>query len=113
MYNALLVFIGGGLGALTRWGISLALVNATNRIWFATFVANLVGCTGLFFVGKFLNSDASQLFVRVAFFGGLTTFSSFSYEVVTLMKMGRIWEGGCVVALNVFCGILVGVLVLR
>ncbi len=88
MHPALLVFIGGGLGAITRYA---ATVTATRWIspafpW-STLIVNLTGCfligllTGL--AGRNgLISPAMRLFLAVGFLGGLTTFSTYGMEAV-------------------------------
>ena len=92
--GAIAVAIGGALGAWSRWGLSYLL----NALWPSlppgTLSANLVGgyLVG-FFVELFsLRSEIppeAALFVITGFLGGLTTFSTFSAEAVTLLARGQ------------------------
>lgn len=87
------VGIGAALGAWGRWGLNLAL-----NAWFpllplGTLLANLVGAylmglsMGLVALGGLLSPEL-RLLVTTGFLGGLTTFSTFSAESVTLLSRG-------------------------
>ena len=86
---------GASLGALLRWQLSLRL----NPLWPAlplgTLAANLVGgyCVGLA-VGWLAQHPEwppeARLFVVTGLLGGLTTFSTFSAEVVAHLEGGRL-----------------------
>ena len=93
------VFLGGGLGALTRYGIGLAMVQLAGKTFpWGTLIANVVGCFLAGIIGQRLlmltvAGDVSRAdpalahFLRVAvmigFLGGLTTFSAFGWESVS------------------------------
>jgi fluoride exporter len=91
---ALAVAVGAALGALLRWGLSAGL----NHIWPAlppgTLAANLLGG---YLVGVAMAVFAQspqwapewRLLVMTGFLGGLTTFSTFSAEVVQALQQGR------------------------
>ncbi len=91
MMQMFLVFIGGGLGASTRFAISLLLKESTFP-W-ATLVSNVLASfiLGLltYFVLRDANSDSLRLFAIVGFCGGFSTFSSFSYDNIQLLKSGQ------------------------
>jgi CrcB protein len=97
MTGAIAVAIGGVLGAWSRWGLSYLF----NTLWPSlppgTLAANLVGGYLIgFFVELFsLHSKIppeASLLVITGFLGGLTTFSTFSAEAVTLLRRGQyIW----------------------
>ena len=84
------VAAGGALGAWMRWGFSIALNSVLPRLPVGTLVANL---TGGFLMGFLTQGIALrvvptelQLFVLTGFLGGLTTFSTFSAEVVNSIR---------------------------
>jgi CrcB protein len=95
MWSAVLaVATGAALGALARWGLAHALNGLIPQLPAGTLVANLVGGWGiglamaLFAQAPHLSPEW-RLFVITGFLGGLTTFSTFSAEVVTALQQGR------------------------
>jgi fluoride exporter len=94
-WRALLaVAVGGMLGCLLRWVLAMLLNRYFPAIPPGTLAANLIGC---YIIGIALALFAQypaiapewRLFLTTGFCGGLTTFSTFSAEVVTLMQSGR------------------------
>jgi CrcB protein len=85
------IFVGAGLGALLRWWLGLTLNSYFPSIPPGTLAANLIGgyIIGVA-VALFAASSAFapewRLFVITGFCGGLTTFSTFSSEIVTLLQ---------------------------
>jgi CrcB protein len=89
------IFCGAGLGALLRTGFNFATVNIASIIPLGTFISNmvggyLIGIAVAFFANNPSLSPEWKLFVITGFLGGLTTFSSFSAEVVGLMQRGEV-----------------------
>ena len=88
--NALVVFIGGGLGSLLRYGLSLAIGSRGFPI--ATLAANVAGCflIGIFGAAgaRFSWSETTRLLLTVGLCGGFTTFSTFSKESLALLEGG-------------------------
>ncbi len=88
------VGVGAALGAWGRWGLSFALNALFPLLPLGTLVANLVGgylmgiSMGLMALGGLLSPEL-RLLVTTGFLGGLTTFSTFSAESVTLMTRGE------------------------
>jgi CrcB protein len=101
MPPVLLVFLGGGLGSVCRWGLALLLQPYQDRFPWATLLANGLACTVL---GAVLGaqiaggiSSEKRLLLAVGFCGGFSTFSTFTSETWVL------WQGGqhLMAALNV------------
>jgi CrcB protein len=98
------VAVGGMLGCLMRWFLALVLNRYCPTIPPGTLAANLIGCyiigaaVGVFTFSPGLPIEW-RLFLTTGFCGGLTTFSTFSIEVVTLLQAGRLaWAMGAIAA---------------
>lgn len=110
----LAVFIGGGLGALTRYGAGVWLRRTSVAAFpWSTFVVNVVGCLLLGFLAVWLtartDSAALKVGVTTGFLGGLTTFSTFGVETVQLFSHGQYKLGLAYLGGNVGLGILAAV----
>jgi fluoride exporter len=85
---------GAALGAVLRWALGLWLNGLFPAVPPGTLMANVVGG---YLIGLLMALFAHQvslppewrLFAITGFLGGLTTFSTFSAEVVTLLQQGR------------------------
>ncbi|QJT79789.1 fluoride efflux transporter CrcB [Kosakonia sp. MUSA4] len=91
----LAVFIGGGTGSVARWMLSMKLNPAHQIIPLGTLTANLVGAfiigMGLAWFNRMTHIDPVwKVLLTTGFCGGLTTFSTFSAEVVFLLQEGRV-----------------------
>jgi CrcB protein len=95
----LLVFIGGGLGAMARHGVGragLALMGPGFPWW--TLAVNVSGSfaigllAGLF--GALETGHHARLFLVTGFLGGFTTFSAFSLDALTLWERGALLHAG-------------------
>lgn len=89
--NFLLVFLGGGLGSVTRYLVGIGFQKTTSSLPWATFVSNISACLifgaviWLLETKEFLNLNI-RLLLLTGFCGGLSTFSSFGYETFLLLK---------------------------
>ena len=110
MLGIVLVAIGGGIGATTRYLVSnWAAARLGTEFPFGTLLVNVVGCfiIGAFMtiaVDRFIVSPYWRLFISVGFLGGLTTFSSFSYETLHLLQEADVMRAFYNVGLNVLVG---------
>jgi fluoride exporter len=91
----LAVFVGAGLGACARWGLSEALNRAGQSLPLGTLAANLIGgyLVGVAIALLAWRSELSPLwraFAVTGVLGGLTTFSKFSAEVVQAVERGDV-----------------------
>ena len=107
MNKLLLVFIGGGIGASTRYGTTLLAGKwfGTGFPW-GTLIVNLSGC---FLIGIILGlaeksnlvQPSTRLFFVTGFLGGLTTFSSYALESVVALRTSPYLALGNIAANNV------------
>lgn len=93
MYAIIAICSGASLGALLRWQLGLWLSTQGQLPW-GTLAANAIGGYGIGLAIAWLNATPNldpvwRLAIITGFLGGLTTFSSFSAEVVTLLQAQR------------------------
>jgi len=123
IWNAIWIFIGGGLGSLARWGASGFIANRFGETFpWGTLIVNITGSfiIGLFAAatapdGRWLAPVTFQKFFIVGICGGYTTLSSFSLQILTLAQHGQWFRAGanCVLSFTlcliaVWLGHLVG-----
>lgn len=92
--TTLSIFIGGGIGALARYGVSLWTKNLTTFFPIGTFISNLMACLVVGYVmGISLKHPIPTLAkagLLTGFCGGFSTFSTFSLENLELIEKGMI-----------------------
>ena len=91
MLNFLLVGLGGGVGAMMRYGVSLAIPMQTAAWPWATFFINVTGSVLIGVLAGWLGAkgDAGEpwrLLLGVGLLGGYTTFSAYSLETLRLIE---------------------------
>ncbi len=96
----LAVAVGAGIGAVLRWWLSARLNALFPTIPPGTLASNLIGAYVVgaaiaFFAGFPAIAPEWRLLIVTGFCGGLTTFSTFSAEMVNLLREGQIlWACG-------------------
>jgi CrcB protein len=109
--NWILVFFGGGLGSVARYGISQLIKGWYDGNWpWATFISNVLACLALIILFLILPPSEKKdtplyTFIAIGFCGGFSTFSSFSYESSLLIQNGNTG----IAFLNMFVSVAVGV----
>ena len=111
--NATLVGLGGFVGALARYGIG-GWVH--RRVPLATFpwgtlVVNLAGCLAIGVLAGLMESrqvlgPQTRLFAMIGLLGGFTTFSTFGWETVAMLRDGGILRATANVGVQVVGGLL-------
>lgn len=111
--NLLLVGVGGFIGSIGRYVLAGAIHQVLHSAAFpyGTMVVNIVGC----FVIGFLNGLAEtrqmlspelRLFLLIGLLGGFTTFSTFGYETMALLRASQIGAALANVLVQVTVGLL-------
>ncbi|MFN5417080.1 MAG: fluoride efflux transporter CrcB [Flavobacteriia bacterium] len=105
------IFIGGGLGSLARYGVSLFVLKSKfTNFPLATLVSNTLACLilalGVYIFKEKLDSNSWMApLIITGFCGGFSTFSTFSNETFLLMQQGNyLWAGA-----NILISVAVGV----
>ena len=109
--TVLAVFLGAGLGALARWTLGIVLNPLFPTLPLGTLTANVAG--GLLMgvaLGVFAQFEsipvAWRLAVTTGFLGGITTFSTYSAETVTLLLRGEYRWASMHLALHVVASLV-------
>lgn len=96
MVNIVLVFLGGGIGAAARYWLSGIVYQKMNTDFpYGTLTVNAIGCLliGILMTAmeeRFLAQPSLRVFLTIGILGGFTTFSSFSFETIALLRDGEI-----------------------
>ena len=107
MLNILAVFLGGGIGAVSRYliGLNLAKIFEIN-LPCSTFLVNIIGSfvigfLYILFIEKNDITPALKLALTVGFCGGLTTFSTFSLELFEMLGNNQISHAFLYIVLSI------------
>lgn len=107
----LLVALGGALGALTRYTVTLVAASFLGSNFpYGTLIVNgagsfLIGLLACFFTQHF-PSPLAPAFLVTGFLGGLTTFSSMMNEIMQLFLAGQLLEGCAYLLSQLLIGLL-------
>jgi CrcB protein len=107
----LVVGAGGAIGALARYYVSdwMRLALGESMPW-GTFTVNVLGSFALGFLlvwlQAFAPNDQLRQFAAIGVLGSFTTFSTFSYETVTLARAGEITRAASYAAGSIVVGII-------
>ncbi|RST32040.1 fluoride efflux transporter CrcB [Sphingomonas ginkgonis] len=108
----LLVFVGGGAGAVLRYLAGRLALLLGQPPYAATLAVNLVGCLVMGLVAGWAThrgmAEPPRVFLMTGVLGGFTTFSAFSLDALTLMQRGA-WAGAFAYAAASLFGSLAGV----
>ena len=115
MLNYIVIFLGGGIGAVSRFVLATWIGQRWGRSFpLGTFTVNI---SGSFLIGflmtlmaeLFTENPQWRLFLVIGGLGGYTTFSSLQYETGKLVVDGELWYA----ALNMVLSVAVGFMALK
>ncbi len=110
--HLLLIGLGGGIGSMLRYMVQWSVSRHLHTVFpVGTFVVNITGCflIGLFYAfagrGNMMGTEM-RFFLITGLCGGYTTFSSFSYENMELIKQSHFLQFGLYSGLSVLTGLM-------
>ena len=107
-YTCLIVMIGGALGTLARYLVSVLALPISRELPWGTILINISGSFVIGFFGtltlaqgRYPMSETTRLFVMAGLCGGYTTFSSFSLQTLDLLRSGAMIRAALNIAASV------------
>ena len=106
----LAVALGGSVGAVLRYGISDWIQKQHQQPWpLGTLTVNVIGCCAIGLAMAWVDRGSmgpeARLFWVTGMLGALTTFSTFGWDTLVLLRSGWIFEAFCNVAANTLIGL--------
>jgi CrcB protein len=107
----LVIALGGAVGALARYGFGGWVQQAAGFSFpWGTLVVNVLGCVLIGVSMRYLEAapftPEVRALIMVGFLASFTTFSTFSYEVVTMLEDGQWWRAGMYAVGSLILGIV-------
>ncbi len=108
----MLIGAGGFLGSIARFLVSRYIQESlTLNFPIGTLLVNICGSLILGIIYGFMErgeifSQDLRVFLTIGFCGGFTTFSTFAYENVVLLRDGNFLQSALYASLSVFAGII-------
>lgn len=111
MLQVLLIGCGGFIGTIARYGVATMAYRLLGASFpYGTLTVNILGCLLIGFVSiaaeeRDMIAHSTRLFLTIGILGGFTTFSSFGYETLTLLRLGNIFPATLYVLASVITGL--------
>ena len=108
MGQVVAVFIGGGIGATFRFWLGGTVYRFMGTDFpYGTLLVNVLGCFVIGFLmsafeERFVIQPTLRIFLTIGILGGFTTFSTFSFETIELLREGSYLRGSANVMSSVF-----------
>ena len=109
--SVIAICLGACVGALARWRLGLWLTTPGALLPWGTLAANWIGAYAIGLAFAFFEAQPQldpvwRLAIVTGLLGALTTFSTFSIEVITLLQQGRVLMASGVAGLHLFGSLL-------
>jgi CrcB protein len=109
--SVIAICLGACVGALARWRLGLWLTTPGALLPWGTLAANWIGAYAIGLAFAFFQAQPQldpvwRLAIVTGLLGALTTFSTFSIEVITLLQQGRVLMASGVAGLHLFGSLL-------